>query len=350
MYTPLYFAKMMNVDDQPYHNRVLTMFRRAVREDDDVLTFLWYGDKLLNPSYDGKYQYINEVLINERSRMYRTFIGDGEIPKDKEEDHAYAAEIVSSYLLINRWAANKQVYTFDAELELSLTDTEEVKLPVRILDRLPHQTFYLEFAKDGIFASHFHGAFIHVVKKDHGYLVYVMRVKEDGKAMHGTVALVPDVDDGIFYFSKEDVRAENNCERNADWQEFGLFLMNALLYLCANNAQIQESQTTKATYRPQKTVKNKFSEVRKWECGYRYGAAVRQHTTERQARADGAVMSRAMEKTPRKAMVAHMRRAHWHHYWTGKRGGERTLILHWIPPTFVHGQESGVAVIHKVEG
>ena len=32
------------------------------------------------------------------------------------------------------------------------------------------------------------------------------------------------------------------------------------------------------------------------------------------------------------------RLAHWHHYWTGKQDGERSLVLHWIAPTIVNGQ------------
>lgn len=32
----------------------------------------------------------------------------------------------------------------------------------------------------------------------------------------------------------------------------------------------------------------------------------------------------------------HMRRAHWHHFWTGKKGEERKLILKWIAPSFIN--------------
>jgi hypothetical protein len=31
----------------------------------------------------------------------------------------------------------------------------------------------------------------------------------------------------------------------------------------------------------------------------------------------------------------HVRRAHWHGFWTGPRDGEREFILKWIPPTIV---------------
>ena len=42
---------------------------------------------------------------------------------------------------------------------------------------------------------------------------------------------------------------------------------------------------------------------------------------------------------------AHVRRAHWHHYWTGK--GRTELVLRWIAPTLV-GSGEKPATIHRV--
>lgn len=36
---------------------------------------------------------------------------------------------------------------------------------------------------------------------------------------------------------------------------------------------------------------------------------------------------------------AHIRRGHWHHYWTGPRGSKQTYVLHWLPPIIVSGTE-----------
>ena len=68
--------------------------------------------------------------------------GNATIPKSKNRDRNLAADIFSTHYIVTTWAKNKQVYKFDAELELSLTSTQEVELPVRILDRLPYRTFY----------------------------------------------------------------------------------------------------------------------------------------------------------------------------------------------------------------
>lgn len=94
-----------------------------------------------------------------------------------------------TFLIVEVWKPDKEVYRFDAELEFALSDIEEIEVPVRILDRLPYQTFYLEFAEDGIYSSHFHGAFIHLIKEGLGYHLYVMRLTEDGKGMFGVPVL-----------------------------------------------------------------------------------------------------------------------------------------------------------------
>ncbi|EBV8434158.1 hypothetical protein AVA65_07900 [Salmonella enterica subsp. enterica serovar Minnesota] len=40
-----------------------------------------------------------------------------------------------------------------------------------------------------------------------------------------------------------------------------------------------------------------------------------------------------------KGRVPHIRKAHWHGYWTGPRNGERNYIYHWIPPVLVSGTD-----------
>ncbi len=344
-YTPLYFAQLMNVLTCP-ENTLTTILRRVVSECNDVMRFLWFDTDFMDPAYDGPYRYLNDFLAKYRSKLYGSFTGSTVIPDDIDEDRALAAEAFSTTYIVNTWAKSKQVYQFDEELELSLADSDNIQLPVRILDRLPHRTFYIDFAENGIFKSNFHGAFIHIAPEQTGYLVYIMRVKEDGRSMSGKIALVPQNDNtGTFIFNKNDI-PQNNVDRNKDWRTFGFFLINALLYLCADNNEIHESTLTKQTYHPSTHVKNKFSEVRQWECGYRYGAEVRKIKT---ASDNEKETSPHTSPASRKPVIEHVRRAHWHHYWIGKRKtDERKLILHWIPPTLVHGVKCDAAVVHKV--
>lgn len=348
-YIPLRLANQMNIRSFPYKNVWTRTIEQLSLEIDDALEFLWFNTDLLDPEYTGKYRDINDLLLRSRSDMYKIMTGNSKIPKNPEKDRSLSAELFSSWLIPSKWSENKQVYKFDAELELSLADSEEIHLPVRILDRIPYYTFYLEFAEDGIFKDNFHGAFIHVVRKDTGYLVYIERVKEDGRVMFGTLPLVAENNENATFLFRKEQFSCDDTDRNADWKEFGFFIINALLYLCADNAEVQESEVTKSTYKPRKEIKNKFSEIRQWECGYRYGASIRKKKVNHKKSERNQDEQTEFHMKIKRALPAHTRRAHWHHYWIGPRSGERKLILHWIAPVFVSGTESGVAVVHRVD-
>ena len=96
MYTPLYFAKIMDLNNQPYNNKWIRTIKQTLLDIDDVLLFIWYDTDFMNPSYNGKFKYINDILLSDRSQMYKIMTGNGGIPKDPEEDRALAAELFAS--------------------------------------------------------------------------------------------------------------------------------------------------------------------------------------------------------------------------------------------------------------
>lgn len=100
---------------------------------------------------------------------------------------------------------------------------------------------------------------------------------------------------------------------------------------------------TKDTYHPTAKVKNKFSEIRKYDCGFVYGAEVRKNRVKLQ---EGKTQNnKKIVNKSRSPMRPHTRKAHWHHYWTGK--GRSELVLRWIAPN--SGWRRGAAAtIHRV--
>lgn len=348
MYVPLELSKKMDIRLIPDRNPWKPVLMRAADEAEDVLSFLWEQDgKVLQADYRGDMQYLNEALLAKRKILYHAIgIEDyEEYIKNTAQDVAASKECISLFMMVNRWSRHKEVYKFDAELELALADAENIKLPIRILDRLPFDTFYIEFARDGIFSKNFHGAFISAVKKDAGYIIVIQRVQNDLKSMFGSCSLVPvgNKKNAIFIFDRTTTGCTQN-ERNTDWKEFSFFLINALLYMCASNSEITENEETKVTYRPTERVKNKYSEVRKWDCGYRYGASIRKI---KGGKTKEDRVSARRQTAERHIPCIHTRRAHWHHYWTGK--GRTELELRWIAPVVVGGERVTTAVIHKVE-
>ncbi len=103
------------------------------------------------------------------------------------------------------------------------------------------------------------------------------------------------------------------------------FVENIVAYLCCINAEIN------TVYSPSKTLHSSKKRVSKatWhEVGFRLGASIRAYNYERSK----SVKSNACNKG---SIRPHMRRAHWHHYWTGSHGGSRKLVLKWIAPILV---------------
>lgn len=71
--------------------------------------------------------------------------------------------------------------------------------------------------------------------------------------------------------------------------------------------------------------------------GWRLGAAIRAAT--------GARGGRSPDE--RHGPRPHLRRAHWHRYWTGPLTGERRLELRWVAPTFVGDPDELPVTVHR---
>jgi len=114
-------------------------------------------------------------------------------------------------------------------------------------------------------------------------------------------------------------------------------LVSVILYLCSTNAEIRgRDAQLKPLARPPlhhtKRGPRTFGpdQPRIWEVAYRIGAALR-------AAAPG--MSGPDRHGRHASPRPHIRRAHWHAFWTGEKAKlgtqqptKRELILHWLPP------------------
>ncbi len=103
----------------------------------------------------------------------------------------------------------------------------------------------------------------------------------------------------------------------------------------------KENDAQKQIYKPPvKKIKDSYSEMRKWDVGFRYGKAIkRTRQTERKAVPHEG--SHARKRT-------HVRKGHYHHFWRGSKDGERELILKWISPVVVNADYENVATIRRV--
>jgi hypothetical protein len=109
-------------------------------------------------------------------------------------------------------------------------------------------------------------------------------------------------------------------------------LVSLVLYLCSQAAEIKESGAGKRVPtrpKPQKTKKGMRifapDQPSRWEVGYRLGAALRQALSEHEPSEPTGIHA-----SPR----PHIRRAHWHSFWVGKKDqpDTRSVTLKWLPP------------------
>jgi hypothetical protein len=128
-------------------------------------------------------------------------------------------------------------------------------------------------------------------------------------------------------------------------------LVSVILYVCSVNAELAPSTgplrqpgypTPIKTKRGPKLLP--ASQPTTWDVGYRLGAALRAGGVRgpQPAVPEGLPDALAQRAKPR----AHLRRAHWHSYWTGP--GRTQIRVHWVHPVLVGGTDV-LPTIHPVD-
>ena len=349
MYPPLAISDNLIISDIPDTNPMKRYLVAMADGDDALLTEISTCGSFGTSHYDGSYKRFSDMVYSCWKMLYKW--ATGYKPDRDVFNKANRATVLDSLVgmvMCTRWARFKKAYRFDPELELSLASVDEVKVPVSMLDRLPYNSFYVEFAEDGIFAPQFHGTFVEIVRYDGKFILKLMRLTPDLRTMSGigTFHIDDTKEEQYFYVSREDVDGKHESDPNGlrnDWEEFCFFILNAILYLCAANADIRESSETKDTYKPGKESKPGYSGLQKFECGYVYGETVRLHQKNPSTEKRGYNTS----GKERKPVRPHPVRASWQHYWKG-HGENKERVLIFKEPYYVGGKADYVT-ISKVE-
>ena len=268
------------------------------------------------------------------------------------------------------WNKNKQVFSFDNDMAGELINSFSVDdpIPMNIFNNIPFDGMYIE-------------------SKGTSVKFFVTRDMSKNGMKFLNFYSVDDITE-IFPLTGQikslretmDVYLENFIiqeKTESTIQELMEFVKNVyhnlscmlplLIYLCADNAQVEYkgSKVKKENgYLPkEKTPTNHFSKSKqsstsivKIDVGIRIGKAIRQYNQVHKENAEtnkiinvSAGTGLGVKKSP------HIRRGHYHHYWTGRKDGseERRLILKWIPPTFINidieKEDIKTTTIHNVK-
>ena len=238
---------------------------------------------------------------------------------------------------VNNWYwGGRQVYRFDSELaELLRSQTkEDVIVDTSALDLLPVQHFYISLDDDtryGFFVS-LSGNVLYIsdMRKDHTE-AYVLPLPDDSTSISDIIANT-NSSMGISVSKKD---AAELSKRMAVYMQFIVYLsaINAEITPVTNGAVITRQAGQKPITRHDKT---QISDV-----GYRLGETIRA------ARKEKANVRYIGEHAQGTAKAPHIRRSHFHSYWTGS-GEDKSLIVKWVNTIFVHGGAADISTVHDV--
>lgn len=278
--------------------------------------------------------------------------GDNRVPVDRGTD-------ISRLAALAAWRATQGIYRFDPTLLSELLETPvSGDLPVEHLHRLPEWCVYVELPGTVLSAS---AADSTLSKPLHGFFAHLEHDAGDGRT---ELRLVLDVEDqlvpiALHLGSTIDAAlagfiAHANVELaklrspipafSADLiQQIATVvapLVSVLLYLCAGDAEMRPTRDPSRQHAHPPVKRGRDGEpyqpptsVEIWETGFALGAALRD----------------AHEATGAsgRAVRGHVRRAHWHGYWTGSAEA-RTLQLRWLSPILVNLDRPTTPTVRKV--
>lgn len=249
------------------------------------------------------------------------------------------------------WKITKGVYRFNSALLTELKDMPlEGNIPAQVLYCLPEWGICIETPGMSFMQQNISGILAHLeYDVNHNYAeLRLIMLCDDGRTMPVVLHLgdltIQESVDMLFreaiemqqkYKLSMPVQADSAEARQMYTADIVPFL-NLVLYICAENAEYRE---VKRPYKPTENIiqhtHTGYFEVKApkyWHLGDKTGQRLREAKPAEPVPATG----NRTHKSPQ----AHMRRAHWHHFWAGPKDTpeKRKLILHWLAPMLV-GEE-----------
>ena len=269
--------------------------------------------------------------------------------------------VAQAIFAIAPWRLSKEVYVIDEDLKDLLFEQDgELDVPDEVLLQLPYPCFYVELPNTYYRADKIHGFFVTLeydVNNGDKELKPVF-LTDDGNIFSYSIHIgAKTIEESVDMLDKqalENTNGDKELKRLAlramqDSAETKIFLkqiLQVILYILAQNAEITPSSEQSFITKRGKTVKDKYSEIRKWDVGVRVGAAIRQQKAKEQSR------KKEYKESEHQSPRPHMRRGHWHHFWTGPKAQpeERKLILKWLSPMAIAANPEDMPItFHEVK-
>jgi predicted DNA-binding protein (MmcQ/YjbR family) len=245
------------------------------------------------------------------------------------------------------WMRGKMIYRFDDTLaDILAAQPLDGKIPPEALHYLPYPCVYIErkmqvgdYETIGFFAW---------LDNENAKILRLHFLEPNGDTLPIPIPITGGtIDDSILEFAR--LSGERNENMNGSNYDADSLLdspfpkliaecINYLLYLCSEKPDMPDD-TELRTKRSRDTYGNPKRAV-EWDVGTRLGAALKKAKGKEisiETTNDEINSASKDDKKTHTSPRPHMRRAHWHSFWTGKRdSSERKLVLRWLPPITVN--------------
>ena len=262
----------------------------------------------------------------------------------EETDQNFKSQIMFiSYMLsvLASWRISKQVYHFEPEMEELLYSqaSEELLLPVEVLKNMPYSCIYFE--APNLYENQFHRFFAcfdiivdmkllkFVILHHDGEAVDIHSIElKSGQTLKECMTTLLKIQ-----YSSQDV------DKELDYSLIVVKkMLQLVLYVCAENADIQNADPGRNTAKPKaiRNIKDKYREISRWDVGNNVIKRIRNHKKAHNTTASAETdkeenNDQTTSPIERHYVTPHVRRGHWQSYWVGKKDGseERRLVLRW---------------------
>lgn len=278
--------------------------------------------------------------------------GAGRVSIDRAGDVARLAAL-------SAWRMTQGIYRFDPAVFGAVRDTPVAgDIPADVLYRLPEWCVYVETPGMQAFGGALHGCWVHLESDaNNGRVELRLLLDGDGRPLPVPLHLGPwQLVESISKMMNESA-AQLLAHGGAPMprgvagplRELVEPIVSLVLYLCSQASEIGDGSRRPGNPEPKRTKRGwrmfQADRPTTWDVGMRLGAALRRAY---QAEQSGATALGGEHAGPR----PHIRRAHWHGYWSGPREGDRRYALRWLPPIAVatggDGHDGMPAVVRPV--
>lgn len=274
-----------------------------------------------------------------------------------------AQNYVPAITSVASWRFNKRIYSFDRSVaeEIMKSYNHESAIPVEIFEQMPYNCLYLEVKNTPL------SAFITVDMDTDGnkaLLFYAPTSKRTASLSLKSKSIaecIKDEKNQLMKFldlnrqkielsnigiTKENIQIQYQKELSDKLNFLGM-LLPLVLYLCAENAEIEYNGTSvnkdsfpSPSVNSYSNVNSKPTKPKRMDVGIKLGRTIRFYkndNAETQKSAKKSVSHIGTDKRIHLQKSPHVRKGHYHHFWTGStKDNTRSLKLKWVAPSFVN--------------